>query len=96
MQSKQSVDAEKNGQMAKEVVRLERLVNQREDYTTQLENETIMLRKEIKDCKYNNEKKGYERFLSGLTKLNERRVSSISGQLRSSSNTATSNERKWP
>ena len=34
-----------------------------------LENESIMLRKEIKDAKFVNEKQGYVGFLGGLTQL---------------------------
>ena len=36
-----------------------------------------MLRKEIKDCKYNNEKQGYEGFLNGLTILRQSRNNGI-------------------
>ena len=36
-----------------------------------LENESVMLRKEIKESKFNNEKQGYAGFLGGLTKLRE-------------------------
>ena len=32
-----------------------------------LENESIMLRKEIKNAKFNNEKQGYSGFVGGLT-----------------------------
>ena len=42
--------------MAEEIVRLEKLVKSREDYMCNLETEAIMLRKEIKDAKFNNEK----------------------------------------
>lgn len=55
--------------MAKEITRLERLVASREDYVVSLENEAVMLRKEIKESKFNNEKQGYDRFVGGLTKL---------------------------
>jgi hypothetical protein len=34
-----------------------------------LENESITLRREIKEAKFNNEKSGYTGFVSGLTKL---------------------------
>ena len=53
--------------MAEEIVRLEKLVKSREDYMISLENEAIMLRKEIKDAKFNNEKQGYAGFVGGLT-----------------------------
>ena len=43
-----------------------------------LENETIMLRKEIKEAKFNNEKKGYQGFLGGLTQLRNSRSRSVS------------------
>ena len=59
------------------MLRLERIVHSREDYLIQLENETTMLRKEIKDCKYNNEKQGYEGFLNGLTILRQSRNNGI-------------------
>ena len=55
--------------MAKEIARLERLVEAREEYVVSLENESIMIRKEIKDAKFNNEKSGYNGFVSGLTRL---------------------------
>ena len=42
--------------MAEEIVRLEKLVKSREDYMVSLENESIYLRKEIKNAKFNNEK----------------------------------------
>lgn len=41
-----------------------------------LEKEAILLRKEIKDCKYLNEKQGYEYFVGGLTKLRHNSVNS--------------------
>ena len=53
--------------MAGEIVRLEKLVKSREEYMCSLENEAIMIRKEIKDAKFNNEKSGYNGFVGGLT-----------------------------
>ena len=53
--------------MAQEIVRSEKQVQSREDYMISLENETIMLRKEIKQAKFNNEKQGYSGFLGNLT-----------------------------
>lgn len=55
--------------MAKEIARLERLVSSREEYVVSLETEAIMLRKEIKDSKFNNEKQGYDKLIGGLTKI---------------------------
>lgn len=55
--------------MTEEIVRLEKLVRHREEYVVSLENESIYLRKEIKNAKFNNEKSGYTGFVSGLTKL---------------------------
>ena len=43
-----------------------------------LENESVMLRKEIKDAKFNNEKTGYSGFIGGLTKLRSSRERSTS------------------
>ena len=37
-----------------------------------LENEAVMLRDEIKNAKFNNEKGGYDKFVGGLTKLRSR------------------------
>ena len=59
--------------MAQEIVRLEKQVQSREDYMISLENETIMLRKEIKQAKFNNEKQGYSGFLGNLTQLRQSR-----------------------
>jgi hypothetical protein len=64
--------------MAKEVVRVEKLVKTREEYMLSLENESIMLRREIKDVKFHNEKSGYTGFVGGLTKLRESRERSTS------------------
>ena len=62
-------ETDQRSKMAEEIVRLEKLVQSREDYMCQLENESITLRKEIKATKFNNEKSGYTGFLSGLTQL---------------------------
>lgn len=64
--------------MAGEIVRLEKLVKSREDYMCSLENEAIMIRKEIKESKFNNEKQGYNGFVGGLTQLRSNRVRSSS------------------
>lgn len=48
---------------------LEKQVSGREDYMQSLEKEAIMLRHEIKNAKFNKEKGGYDKFLSGLTTL---------------------------
>ena len=53
--------------MAQEIVHLEKQVQSREDYMVSLENEAIMLRKEIKLAKFNNEKQGYSGFVGNLT-----------------------------
>ena len=37
-----------------------------------LENEAVMLREEIKNSKFNNEKGGYDKFVTGLTRLRSR------------------------
>ena len=55
--------------MAEEIVRLEKLVKSREDYMVSLENESIYLRKEIKNSKFTNEKQGYLGFVGNLTQL---------------------------
>jgi len=49
-----------------------------------LENESIVLRREIKDVKFNNEKSGYTGFVGGLTKLREGRDRSTSNNRGSS------------
>ena len=49
-------ESDQKNKMAEEIVRLEKLVKSREDYMCNLETEAIMLRKEIKDAKFNNEK----------------------------------------
>ena len=46
-------------QLADENHRLQAKIQSREEYMLSLENETIMLRKEIKETKFNNEKRGY-------------------------------------
>ena len=43
-----------------------------------LENEAIMIRKELKDSKFVNEKQGYAGFVGGLTRLREDRSRSTS------------------
>ena len=43
-----------------------------------LENEAIMIRKEIKETKFINEKPEYNRFVGGLTRLREDRSRSTS------------------
>ena len=44
-----------------------------------LENEAVMLRDEIKNSKFNNEKGGYDKFISGLTVLRARDRSNRKG-----------------
>lgn len=59
-------------------MRLEKQVQSREDYMISLENEAIMLRKEIKQAKFNNEKTGYSGFVGSLTQLRQSRGRSTS------------------
>ena len=59
--------------MSREVGRLEKQIQSREEYMISLENEAIMLRREIKDAKFHNEKSGYAGFLGGLTQLRDSR-----------------------
>ena len=63
---------EKEG-MASKIQELEQLVDSREDYILNLEREAVMLRKEIKDAKYNNEKNSYKDFVKNLTVLRPER-----------------------
>ena len=56
-----------------------------------LENEAVMLRHEIKNAKFNNEKGGYDRFVGGLTVLRSRDKSANAG--RSTNEQSRSNER---
>ena len=44
-----------------------------------LENEAVMLREEIKNAKFNNEKGGYDKFVGGLTVLRARDRSNPKG-----------------
>ena len=44
-----------------------------------LENEAVMLREEIKNAKFNNEKGGYDKFVGGLTVLRPRDRSNTKG-----------------
>ena len=71
-------ESDQKNKMAEEIVRLEKLVKSREDYMCNLETEAIMLRKEIKDAKFNNEKQGYNGFVGGLTQLRTNRGRSTS------------------
>ena len=57
---------------------MEKQVQSREDYMVSLENEAIMLRKEIKLAKFNNEKQGYSGFVGNLTQLRQNRGRSTS------------------
>jgi molecular chaperone GrpE (heat shock protein) len=63
---------EKEGMTGK-IQELEQLVDSREDYILNLEREAVMLRKEIKDAKYNNEKNSYKDFVKNLTVLRPER-----------------------
>lgn len=71
-------ESNQKNKMAGEIVRLEKLVKSREEYMCSLENEAIMIRKEIKDAKFNNEKSGYNGFVGGLTQLRQNRIRSSS------------------
>lgn len=72
-----SKETEFKARMTNEILRFERVVQSREDYIISLENESIMLRKEIKDCKFGNEKQGYAGFVGSLTQLRQTRNGGI-------------------
>jgi len=72
-------EGESKDEIAQEVVNLERQVKKREQYVINLENEAVMLRDEIKNAKFNNEKGGYDKFVGGLTKLRASRDRSHPG-----------------
>jgi hypothetical protein len=73
-------EGESKDEIAQEVVNLERQIKKREQYMINLENEAVMLREEIKNSKFHNEKGGYDKFVGGLTKLRSRERSNPGGR----------------
>ena len=69
LEAQLKAERESKMSMAGDMERLDKLVQSREEYMCQLENETVLLRNEIKQTKFNGEKSGYTGFLSGLTQL---------------------------
>lgn len=85
LRSQLKFEEDQKKKMANEILRLEQLIQSREDYMVSLENESITLRREIKEAKFNNEKSGYTGFVSGLTKLRQSRERSASNNRRTAS-----------
>lgn len=85
-------ESEFKQELEMKIKELERQVNSREDYMQALEKEAVMLRHEIKNAKFNNERAPYDKFVSSLTTLRPNKQKSTNSRARLNESTLSNNE----